>query len=151
MQIINGDLIDIIKQNKCSVAIHVANCHHAMGAGVAAALRKNFPEVYAADCSTICSDYNKMGTISVAQLNEFPSVIVANLYAQYNYGTDKSQLDYDALTCCLKKIKYFYEDQIIAYPYLMGCGLAGGDWDTVSKIIDFEFSKMNHFAVRLQS
>lgn len=78
---------------------------------------------------------------------------IANLYGQLNIGTNKQQTDYKALQ---KAIQDFYkqlseiipqkngynlsESLRIAFPKNMGCGLAGGNWDIVEKIIIKESS-----------
>lgn len=152
MKIINGNLIDIIKNGKCDVALHVVNCKHTMGSGVALALKNEFPVVYEADLKTRKGDFNKLGTNSIAELDIRPSIdytIVVNMYAQYNFGGDQRNLDYTAFEMCIKKVANQFSDQIIAYPYLMGCDRAGGDWGIVSEIIHAHFHDINHFAVRL--
>lgn len=152
MKIINGNLIDVIKNGECNVALHVANCKHTMGGGVARALREEFPIVYETDLKTQKNDYNKLGTNSYAQLNIHPKMdlsVVVNMYAQYNFGGDQRNLDYTAFEMCIKKVANQFSDQIIAYPFLMGCDRAGGDWEIVSKIIHAHFHDINHFAVKL--
>lgn len=62
---------------------------------------------------------------------------VINAYTQYDYGTDKINLDYDALRLCLRKINMLCDGLDIGLPKI-GCGLAGGDWNIVSKIIEEE-------------
>jgi O-acetyl-ADP-ribose deacetylase (regulator of RNase III) len=143
-----GNLIDFIKNREANAFLHIANCFHTMGGGIAKQLKENFPNVYKADLKTVFGDYNKMGTISFAGLSG--PYIIFNMYAQYHYGSYKKQLNEDALICCLDKVKYYVnKDKTIAYPYMMGCGLAGGDWEVVSKILAEKLDGYNHFAVRL--
>lgn len=64
---------------------------------------------------------------------------VVNAYTQYKYGRNHSDgdpmpLDYDALRLCLKKINHIFKDKHIGLPQI-GCGLAGGDWTVVKKMI----------------
>lgn len=45
---------------------------------------------------------------------------------------------YDAFDICMRIVKEFAEEHDnakIAIPYKMGCGIAGGDWNTVEQII----------------
>jgi hypothetical protein len=41
-------------------------------------------------------------------------------------------LDYEALTLCMRKINYTFTGKHIGLP-MIGCGLAGGDWNIVKK------------------
>ena len=50
MKVIQGDLIELALSGTFEVIIHGCNCHCAMGAGVAKAIKSNFPEAYQADC-----------------------------------------------------------------------------------------------------
>ena len=50
---------------------------------------------------------------------------VVNAYTQYQPGAN---LDYEALTLCLRKINHIFKGKHIGLPKL-GCGIAGGIWD----------------------
>lgn len=70
-------------------------------------------------------------------------VAAVNMYGQYNYGmnhTDGSSrpLDYEALTLCMRKMNMIFKGMKIGFPYVIGCGLAGGDKDVVINIIKKE-------------
>lgn len=148
MKIVEGNILDVIKNRECDVVLHVCNCFHTMGAGLALQLKQTFPEVYEADLKTEYNDYNKMGTLSIATIDD--NIKIVNMYAQYYFGRERRQLDYSALKLCLKKVKHYYAYGEIVYPYLMGCGLAGGDWKIVSEIIDTELSDLNHRAIKFK-
>ena len=67
---------------------------------------------------------------------------VVNSYTQYKYGKNHSDgvqrpLDYEALTLCMRKINETFKGKHIGLPKI-GCGLAGGSWDMVKKIIQKE-------------
>lgn len=60
---------------------------------------------------------------------------VINLLGQYYPGGMKyktqPQQRFDYFKKCLDELEYYFsvsEDVTIAFPYKMGCGLAGGDW-----------------------
>lgn len=74
------------------------------------------------------------------------SVIVVNSYTQYGFGRNHENgtevpLDYEALRLCLRKINHSFKGYHIGLP-LIGCGLAGGSWEIVKKIISEELINM---------
>jgi O-acetyl-ADP-ribose deacetylase (regulator of RNase III) len=60
---------------------------------------------------------------------------IINAYTQYEYGTDKMNVDYDAITMVMKKINHAYNGKRIGLPKI-GAGLAGGDWNIIRDIIE---------------
>jgi len=124
---------DLIKQKKEFDLIgHQCNCFHSFGAGIAPQIRAKFPESYQKDLQTIYGDKNKLGTIV---FTENTNPIVVNLYGQYKYTRHEIDTNYDALRSCFKEIKKNFSGLRMAFPKLLGCGLAGGDWSVVSQII----------------
>ena len=63
------------------------------------------------------------------------------LFGQYKYGTDKQQTDYKALEEALFTLKINAKDHnlSVSIPVNLGCGLAGGSWEIVYKIIEEVF------------
>jgi O-acetyl-ADP-ribose deacetylase (regulator of RNase III) len=111
-----------------------------MGKGIAKDIKKKFPEAYEVDCSTKKGDKSKLGTITFTKSTE---PVVANCYTQYRYGNDgRLYCDYDALRSCMKNIKKNFSGKKIGLPKI-GCSLAGGDWNIVSKIIAEELGDEN--------
>jgi len=62
--------------------------------------------------------------------------VVVNAYTQQNTGGGV-QVSYVSIRECFRKVKQRFSSKRIAFP-LIGCGLGGGDWSIVSKIIDEE-------------
>lgn len=64
---------------------------------------------------------------------------IINMICQLNPGkpskNDSKEDRLGWLTKCLTEI-IKYNPSSVAFPYHMGCGLAGGDWENVLKIID---------------
>lgn len=59
-----------------------------------------------------------------------------------NYGRQKVRYtDYDALRSALVSLKRLAvdHDRTVALPWMIGCGLANGDWNVVYKIIEEVF------------
>lgn len=133
--VIRGNLLE----SDCSVMAHQCNCFSTMGAGIAKQFAAKWPEVAAADSAFRPNDpTGKLGKVSHALVKN-DTVIVYNLYGQYNYGRGKQQTNYQALESAvrmmldeLKQLGNMFYQLKIGVPYGMGCGLAGGDWNVVS-------------------
>lgn len=121
-----------------------------MGAGIAKQIKREFPEAYNADLGTKRGDVSKLGTISFASktMENGHTLWIVNAYTQYKYGRYGVYVNYGALRNCFKNIKHLFSGMRIGYP-LIGCSLAGGDWNIVSDIIDEELSGEDHTLVVL--
>lgn len=129
------------------VICHQVNCQGVMGAGLAKQIRIRWPEVYA--------DYKKTienAEAQVAGLENPPDDIllgavactttvdghrVASLFAQYDYGYGPCRYtNYEAFASCLENLNKLVPSYVpIAFPYKIGCGLGGGDWDIIQLMI----------------
>lgn len=142
VNIIKGDLVLMIENNtkdmsrKLISAGQGCNCHIRQGSGIAGQLRK-FPEIFQADVDFGRSgDRTKLGEYSRAILD---NVDFYNIYSQYDYGTDKMNVDYTAISQALVELDLHWQKHEIKRPlYLpkIGAGLAGGDWDFIEHIIN---------------
>jgi O-acetyl-ADP-ribose deacetylase (regulator of RNase III) len=147
MNRIEGDLITLAMEGRFDVIVHGCNCFCTMGAGIARAIQNEFPEAYAADLVTIKGDRNKLGDFSFATVkhNEHEITIV-NGYTQFHFHGQSVLVDYDAIERVFKKVQQKYSGKRIGYPKI-GAGLAGGDWERISRIIDQELAGENHSLV----
>lgn len=141
MKQITGDLIKMAKSGRFEVIVHGCNCHRTMGAGIARQIAKEFPEAYDVDQNTM---NNRLGQISIAVIDD--KLTVVNAYTQNNYSGPGVKADYAAIRSCFKKIKHSFSGLKIGYPKI-GAGLAGGDWEIISKIIDEELAGEDHTLV----
>jgi O-acetyl-ADP-ribose deacetylase (regulator of RNase III) len=147
MKIIKGDLIKLALEGKFDVIVHGCNCFCTMGAGIAGAIKSEFPEAYDADCKTEKGSKDKLGTYSQATIEKNGNKItVINAYTQHDYKGRGIKADYDAIRSVFKKIKLNFSGQRIGYPKI-GAGLAGGDWEQISKIIDEALINEDHTLV----
>ena len=73
------------------------------------------------------------------------AVTIANCYAQDGYGRTGVQTSYPQLRKSLTILREYAlshgGDEVIAMPYKIGCGLAGGNWPTVLEIIEEVFEE----------
>lgn len=159
---VKGDLIALAKQGRFDVITHGCNCFCRMKRGIAPQMVKAFGcnnhELYELESLLFEGDPNKLG-----QIQGFPHpildgeglVYVYNLYSQYHWSRPSPYgipLDYDALRLGFRKINI---DADFRFPVTVpgdklkiglpkiGCGLAGGDWDKVSKIIEEELTNFD--------
>lgn len=149
MKKIEGDLLKLAFKGEFDVIVHGCNCFHQMGAGIAKPISQRFPEALAADKETPRGERDKLGTISIAdiQRGEVKFTIV-NAYTQFQIHGPAPRVDYDAVKKCFMTIGDQYKGMRIGYP-LVGAGLAGGDWTIISKLIDSALAGSDHTLVVL--
>ena len=86
--------------------------------------------------------------------DKIEGVFIVNAYTQYEFGKNHSNgtetpVDYDAVTMVMRKINHKFKGKHIGIPYLIGCGLAGGDTGRVLGIIEEELKDMKVTLVKL--
>ena len=138
---IKGDLL----KTHCEVIAHGCNCKCTMKSGVARVITNKFSRVRAAD-NTFMGGYvnrDKLGEVDFVNVDSKKIKVVANCYTQFDYNSRTKPLDYDALGVCLEKLKEFVveNDYTLALPKI-GCGLAGGNWPKVEKMINDVFEEI---------
>lgn len=133
LKVIEQDLTKITE----GLLIHQVNCRGIMGGGVAAALRYTYPAVY--------DQYRKqiwnLGDVQFVQVS--PQLWVCNLAGQYDLAAPGQQAtNYDAVTTGLIKVREWLQERAAEgnplqpyAPYEIGCGLGGGVWAEVAKIL----------------
>lgn len=140
-----GNLIDAARSGEVNVIGHGCNCFTTMGSGIAPQIAKAWPRVLRADQETVKGDRNKLGNYTcVTSIAE--DLMIFNLYTQYGFwGRNKGlrDLDYNALYDALRRMRTAiingpFIDVKVGLP-LIGCGLAGGNWRIVSRIIEEVF------------
>lgn len=150
MKALKGDIFE----SDADAILHQVNCQGVMGAGLAKQVKERFPVVFKY-YKSLCDEDKRarkelgfsrsplLGRIQIIHKQDYligdpnidPQVIV-NLFAQDRYGKDKCHTDYGALKQCLIEVNKRFAGKKVAIPYRMGCGLGGGDWNVVSKIIE---------------
>lgn len=144
MKKVQGDLIALAINGTFDVIIHGCNCFCAMDAGIAKTIKHYFPQAYAADLKTEKGSTAKLGTISVAKVKTSHGILtIVNGYTQGNWSGSGIQADYNAIRSVFKNVRENFSGLRIGYPAI-GAGLAGGDWNIISKIIEQELDGENH-------
>ena len=145
VKIIKGDLIKLALVGQFDVIVHGCNCFHTMGAGIAKQIRTTFPDAYKADLMTKYGDKSKLGTYSIASVDNL-NLKILNAYTQYDFSGSKIKIHYSAIKSVFSAIKSQYRGKRIGYPKI-GAGLAGGNWGIISEIIDKELEGEDHALV----
>jgi len=139
VRIIEGDLFETDAELIC----HQVNCQGEMNSGVALQVKEKFPEVferYAAFCKSR-SDLLGLSYYVPAKRMDDSLPIICNMFAQEGFGYDGGcYTSYEALQNCFNDVKRLYIGKTIAMPYMIGCGLGGGDWNIVYKMIEDTFA-----------
>ena len=142
ISIINGNLLEA----DADIICHQVNCKGVMGRGLAKQIKDAYPQVYASykeTCKTNNFSQKLLGAVDFVKVDKY---LVASCFGQFAYGTKTRQTNYNALGCCFDVIKEVAEDDgltTIAIPYNIGCGLAGGEWSVVERLIDEIFGDTN--------
>jgi len=130
---IQGDLLKAKVQIRC----HQVNCRGAMGAGIAKQIRDKYPEVYD-PYKALCKQFGAklLGEVQFCACHD--GTVIANLFAQDDWATDRVQTNMQALEECLQKVAAFAAKMsaTVGVPRLMGAGLAGGDWTQIESLIE---------------
>lgn len=140
LQMIEGNILDIEE----GILAHQVNCQGVMNSGIAKAIRDKWPKVYEEyknkyDLYVSWARFgekvdNQLGNMQVVAVGD--TLAIANVYGQCNYGTSSRQTNYGAVAKAFRELAD-YRSQRIYVPYLIGCGLGGGDWEVYSEIIEF--------------
>ena len=166
----NGNLITLAQEGFFDVITHGCNCFCTMGAGIAPQMARAFGcDKFPMEAPQYKGDKTKLGTIdyewqsiNIYREIEGPrtgaapdfgthNLAVVNSYTQYRYGRnhedgDKMPVDYNAISSCMRRINLLFAGKTIGLP-LIGCGLAGGDWNIVKNIFETELFAMDVWVV----
>lgn len=134
---------NLLKQ-PVDIIAHQTNCVGAMGAGIAKQIRdtllsrEEFQKYV-----TVCHQKGAslLGQTQLLTLSD--GRILANCFGE-NIPTSRGlDTDYDALMHSLARVRNYActHNLSVGLPGLMGCGLAGGDWKIVRKMIYDLFSQ----------
>lgn len=137
MKSVTGDLIALARAGEFDAIVHGCNCMCTMGAGIARGIREAFPAAYRADLATVRGDRAKLGACSYAMCEVDGGVCdIVNAYTQFDFRGAGVRVDYDAVRSCFAWVRENCAGRI-GIPKI-GAGLARGDWNRISKIIESE-------------
>lgn len=157
--------------SRANVIVHQCNCFNKMGGGIAKVIAQKYPQAQVADQNTQCGSRTKFGSYSWAATTDGKVIINLYSqfkYGKMDRFTDYEAM-YKGLKATEEFLKNeltksiaisrddsdeeddddlynellqnFQTPIVLGIPYLMGCGLAGGDWNIVEAIIKSVFGK----------
>ena len=127
-----------------SILVHQTNFYGVMGAGIAVVIKKKFPDVfkqYYELCNSTEDKKSLLGTCQMCKVSD--NLYVFNAFGQNDMSWDACVTDYKAWHKICKHIletvahanRLVYGTKwTVHIPYKIGCGIAGGDVDTMHKI-----------------
>lgn len=156
VRIINQDLLSDITPN--TIILQQVNCLGVMGSGLALQIRNKWSNVYL-EYRKFCQDNpNAFGKIQLIGVEK--DIILCNAFGQNGISKTKLMTNYDAwrgmilpiLSSTLELLeKKTNKKWNVRCPYGIGCGLGGGNWDTMLGLIENQFkdSKFDFFICKL--
>jgi len=117
--------------------VHVCNNKGGWGRGFVLSLSKRWkdPELKYREWFKSGQGF-ELGAVQYVKVE--PDLVVVNMIAQDGYSKNgKPPIRYDALERCLEKVSVAAKKNkaSVCLPYLMGCCLSGGKWETVESLI----------------
>ena len=149
MKYTTGDLVEMFKNREFDAMIHGCNCQKRMKSGIAAQIVNEFPEVQKEDNATSDDPQRKLGSFTYIASD---GQIILNAYTQLNYGRDSNvvYVSYPAVRQCFRRMYSFFNnfEDVFGVRYKIGipkigAGLANGDWNIISKIIEEEMKSLD--------
>ena len=118
------------------IIVHICNDKGRWGAGFVLAVSKRWKEPEALYRETPVQDL-MLGNVQVVEVE--PGLMIANMIAQHDTCSDEHGLPpirYGALRVALNTVNDLaYKTKATIHMPRIGCGLAGGKWEDIEKII----------------
>jgi O-acetyl-ADP-ribose deacetylase (regulator of RNase III) len=130
-----GNLLDLAEAGAFDIVVQGCNCFNTMGGGIAREIRERYPVVASVDMETVKGDYRKLGNWTECDAGEKNRFTILNCYTQYNMSQGTDVFEYNAFQLILEKLAFVYPGKRFGLPYI-GCGLAGGEKETIIDMID---------------
>lgn len=130
MKIVEMNLLDV----PCAAVIcHQVNCLGVMGGGLALQIRNKWGHVY--EAYTNKKDWF-LGDCQIVGIDYYNGLFIANLAGQEDISENATCIA--SLALALRTARDFAEanDLQLYLPYMIGCGIGGGDWNKVKAMIE---------------
>lgn len=128
---------DVLKDSSAQVIAHQVNCKGSMGAGIAKTIASLYPETNK-QYKEYCNQFIFGSPLGDCLLTQEGNRYIANIFGQDEYYGWGNKTDYRALRSGLVKLMREMQNKglkHVSFPYMIGCGLAGGNIETVMGII----------------
>ncbi len=145
VEVVEGDLL----LSDCPVLAQQCNCVTVRSHGLSAQIAMRFPWADIYKQRSALPGRNRARTPSVPgtiQLSKHDGRTIVHLFAQlcpgrsgqfsrvYNIGNDTPEARLKYFASCLRALDA-YKFDLVAMPYGIGCGLAGGDWAKYEELL----------------
>lgn len=144
MQYIKGDATRPIGQDN-KLIIHICNNINRWGRGFVTALSAKWPKTKKDYHNWMQGNINNAPKAKLGQvqfINVTKDIYVANMIAQHGIRPINGvpPIRYESLKECLQTVRSWlsHQNNFSVHMPKIGAGLAGGDWDIISKIIQEE-------------
>ena len=139
----HSSIIDVEEGIIC----HQVNCMGVMGAGLAKQVKEKWPDVFRQYASLCCSFRDMPGMLlgKVQDIAVSDNLVIANCFGQVYTGHGLMTC-YEAWKNIIRQLldsSSYFGDIPIHIPYMVGCGLAGGDWQVMNEILENGFKGHN--------
>jgi hypothetical protein len=126
---------------------HQVNCLGIMGGGVARQIKEKWHYVYTEyrDYIERYENNNKKSPLGTSCYSVVGNHMILNIFGQEDVSCNSCMTDYNAVRTAFEDFISGYrrsqripdDAQIqIAIPYKFGCGLAGGDWNIMTELLE---------------
>jgi len=145
VKIIEQDMLQLTS----GILFHQVNCQGVMGAGIARSLADRYPGLEEA-YNALCAKHNfkheeLLGKVFLYKIT--PELHIANVFGQGGVSRNARQTNYEATVEAFERIQNaqqrlntsVFNRKEFYFPYKMGCGLGGGNWQIYSAIIEAHF------------
>lgn len=138
MKTVQGDLLSVTR----GIIVHGCNAQGFMGGGVAALIKKKWPQAFEEYRIVYKHCGLELGQVIFVEVE--PSLIVANMITQEGC-TGGVDTNYEAVLNGFNMVSIVAKqcDLPIHYPKI-GAGIGGGDWRIISNIITHELDGVDH-------
>ena len=132
---------DLLKYD-ADILCHQTNFTGVMGGGIAATIREEvLTDSQYMEYQALCEQLGEALLGTVQYLPAKDGKTIANLFSQNDWDAGPVLTNYEALRACLNDVESYAREHgsTVALPGFIGCGIAGGDWKTVRRIIEEVF------------
>ena len=133
---VSGDILN----DEFNFICQQVNCKGVMGAGLALKIRSKYPFVFTEYANVCKTEPNPLGHVLFSHASGLNAQTIVSMFAQDGYGRDKNYTDYKAFQHCLDvladQLEMYSANWTVAFPYKIGCGLAGGDWKIIKLMLE---------------
>lgn len=136
-----GDVLKAMETKEVDMVAHGVNCRGGFGSGIAGQITSRYPLVRSKYMGKHFGPEGwKLGDVQIVLLDDSNNGrIIANCATQDTFGIGV-HADYQAIHRVMVALHHFSSTRGIKLGIpLIGAGLAGGDWATITKIIEGVF------------